>query len=174
MSKALQCAKAIMIFQCAITFEKHSSFLPHITPNAPLLLVDLWQTTPFQFTILYFISVLMVLWLVCPFMTCGLMLLFALYFLCMGSHSNLVYVQVCSSLQSIRSLQSSYSCPLCFENLASAFMLGEAHFNTSGTEFGGWHYPWTLLASTLTNIHCLLRKEKKKPQILLCWLLVRD
>jgi hypothetical protein len=42
-------------------------------------------------------------------------------------------------------------------------MLGEAHFNTSGTEFGECHYPWTLLASTLTYIHCLLRKEKEKP-----------
>jgi hypothetical protein len=73
-------------------------------------------------------------------MTCGLMLLFALYFLCMGSHSNLFYVHGSSSLQSIRSLQSSYSCPFYFENLAMAFV---------------WPHKFMDLAKTLTDIHKL-------------------
>jgi hypothetical protein len=47
---------------------------------------DLWQTTPFQFIILYFISVLVVSWLLCSLVTYVLGILFALSFLWMGSH----------------------------------------------------------------------------------------
>jgi len=46
-SIALQCAQAIVILQHAIMFEKHSSFVSHITTNASSSLANLWQMTTF-------------------------------------------------------------------------------------------------------------------------------
>ncbi len=46
-SITLQCVQAIVILQHAIAFEKHSSFLSHITTSAPSSLANLWQMTTF-------------------------------------------------------------------------------------------------------------------------------
>jgi hypothetical protein len=59
------------------------------TKHTLTLLANLLQMTPFFIIIFYFISVLVVSWLLCFFSACVFMLLFALYFLWTGSLQSL-------------------------------------------------------------------------------------